>query len=354
MIKNAEAFNFVLPSLKISGGIQEAINLSNELEQLGASVENYVMWVSPTEITTGNCNIVYLSNYLTKPFFAIFQIPFILLKFFLIKNEKRLTQKWIFTHYTTFPLALGVRCDKRIFFVQGVEWDFFRNKFISTLLRKFIFSFYRSGSVVTTNRYLSRRMIESGITVSGELPIWANESFYIESEVARNIDIVMVLRGGDTKRLDLYREFINSSSVRTKRWVIAAITPDDDISASINSLVSECYVRPSIGQMATIYAKSKIFLMLSEHEGFGLPPLEAMGGGCVPICRDSGGIRAYMNDELENLVVPLEWNINQIIEFVYSLLGGGILESYSRLSKKKFKSGLVDATKRGRLLFNSS
>ena len=352
MIKNAEVFNFVLPSLKISGGIKEAINISNELKQLGANVENYVMWVSPSEVSKTPFNSIYLSKYATNHYLAILQLPFILLKFFSIEKRKRFNQKWIFTHYATLPLALGVPCDKRIFFVQGVEWDFVRNKIISMMLKRFILAFYRSGTVITTNQYLSRKMNESGLTVSAELQIWANESFYIESDVTRNIDIAMVLRCGDTKRLDLYREFIRINNDRNNRWNIAVITPDDDINAFIKPLVSECYVRPSIVQMATIYARSKIFLMLSEHEGFGLPPLEAMGAGCVPICRDSGGIRAYMAGELANLVVPLEWDLNEIINYSDSLLNGGSLELYSILSKNIFKSGLIDPASRGRLLLN--
>jgi glycosyltransferase involved in cell wall biosynthesis len=352
MIKNVEAFNFVLPSLKISGGIKESISISNELKQLGANVENYVMWVSPSEVSTAPFNSIYLSKYTTNHYLAVLQIPFILFKFFLIEKRKRCDEQWFFTHYAALPLALCVPRDKRIFLVQGVEWDFVRNKFISAMLRKLILAFYRNGRIVTTNQYLSRKMNESGLTVSAELQIWANESFYIESDVARDIDIVMVLRSGDTKRLDLYREFIRINNVRNNRWNIAVITPDDDINAFIKPLVSECYVRPSIVQMATIYARSKIFLMLSEHEGFGLPPLEAMGAGCVPICRDSGGIRTYMTGELANLVVPLEWDLSKIIDYSDSLLNGGSLELYSILSKKIFKSRLIDPASRGRLLLN--
>ena len=51
-------------------------------------------------------------------------------------------------------------------------------------------------------------------------------------------------------------------------------------------------------EMKTLYARSNFFVHLSDHEGFGLPPLEAMGGGCLPLCRDSGGVRSYMLDDL--------------------------------------------------------
>ena len=57
--------------------------------------------------------------------------------------------------------------------------------------------------------------------------------------------------------------------------------------------------------MRAIYERTRVFLLLSEHEGFGLPPLEAMGSGCVPLCRDAGGVRAYMRGDLAENILPL-------------------------------------------------
>jgi glycosyltransferase involved in cell wall biosynthesis len=162
----------------------------------------------------------------------------------------------------------------------------------------------------------------------------------------------MVLRRGDTKRLDLYYDFIRESRANGKDWYFAVITPDDEISEVIKLLTSECHLRPTIDEMARIYARSKLFLMLSEHEGFGLPPLEAMGAGCIPICRDSGGVRAYVTDDLVDLLVPLDWRVDKIIDFSDSLLKSKNLLRYSNLAKEIFESGLNKTTHRAQILLN--
>jgi glycosyltransferase involved in cell wall biosynthesis len=352
MTKNTQVFNFVLPSFKISGGIKEVITISDELKILGANTLTYVMWVSPSEIAPVPPNSVYLSKYIANAKIAIFQLACILIKFLSIDRAKRFDEKWIFTHYSTLPLAFWVPSDKRIFLVQGVEWEFIRNKFISRILKKFILFFYRRGQIVTTNRYLSTKMVESGLVVAAESEIWADMSFYTESDVNRDIDIVMMLRGGDAKRLDMYCDFIKYNYARKNPRIIAVITPDDFIADLVGDLVSECHTRLSIDDMKSLYARSRVFLMLSEHEGFGLPPLEAMGAGCVPICRDSGGVRAYMTGDLSDLVVPLDWSLRKIIDLSDLLLNDGRLEFLSRVSRKVFKSGLIPPSARGRLFLD--
>jgi glycosyltransferase involved in cell wall biosynthesis len=123
-----------------------------------------------------------------------------------------------------------------------------------------------------------------------------------------------VLRKGEHKRLDLYLAFI--ALVRQRGdFRIAVISPEDDIIESLRGRVAVCLARPSLTEMRAIYARSKCFVHLSDHEGFGLPPLEAMGAGCVPLCRDSGGVRAFMKaDKLEPCLFPLTLPIDSIVQ----------------------------------------
>ena len=71
--------------------------------------------------------------------------------------------------------------------------------------------------------------------------------------------------------------------------------------------------------MRAIYERTRVFLLLSEHEGFGLPPLEAMGSGCVPLCRDAGGVRAYMQGELAENILPLALPAEDVLERAVAL-----------------------------------
>ena len=350
-------YRFVLPSLKISGGVKEALKLANEIEKIGQGVDFVVMWVSPNELQIGAERVTYLSKFKTNARFALFQFPIIFARFFaqyffsLRKAEQvGLKNKFVFTHYSTYPLSLIVPSNYRFFFVQDMEWNFIKNKLLSNLLKTFIIFVYKKGTVLTANQYLTGEMKKNGITVHAELPIWADQQFLAPSNITRSIDFVMVLRKGDQKRLDLYLEFIRIVNYQYKDWRLAIITPDSELADTLRPLIAECYLKPSIEEMRSVYARSKFFLLLSDHEGFGLPPLEAMGAGCVPICRDAGGIHAYMSGDLKQFVLPLSFDIQQITQFANNQIIHNKWIEFSDLAKNIFLSGLTKSNERSKNL----
>ncbi len=151
----------------------------------------------------------------------------------------------------------------------------------------------------------------------------------------------MVLRNGHYKRLDLYRQFI-AKCISKNNLTLAVITPEIKIFNEIKESVDFCYFCPSIADMRDIYSRSKIFIHLSDHEGFGLPPLEAMGAGCIPLCRNSGGVRAYMDDlNHHGLLLPKSYDVDKIyLEFEMLLRDSKRLENLSRSVIFLFKLGL--------------
>lgn len=357
-MKNTKHFSFVLPTLKISGGIKETLRLADEVGGLGHAVDFVIMWVNFNGISNIKKKVNYLSRFRANELLALFQMPiiifyFIIFAFLRIKN--RSSRKWVFTHYTTFPLALIVPRANCFFFVQAMEWCFVRNKYLSTLLKRFILFFYSRGKVLTANNYLTLGMQKNEINVFAELPIWADANFFNQecNLKVRVFDFAMVLRKGECKRLDLYTKFIRISNSQKKNWRFAVITPDEDLAQLVQPLVQECLLKPSIEQMRDLYASSKYFLMMSDHEGFGLPPLEAMGSGCVPICRDSGGVKAYMTGELKHLLLPLDSDIDCIFEFVNNLMCGNEWEVVSSMAKQVFVDGLNKSENRAELFCDS-
>ncbi|HQI25769.1 MAG TPA: glycosyltransferase family 4 protein [Candidatus Paceibacterota bacterium] len=69
-------------------------------------------------------------------------------------------------------------------------------------------------------------------------------------------------------------------------------------------ICDEYYFNPPQEKIAEIYSSCDIFLCPSWDEGFGLPSLEAMACGVVVVTYDNGGNRDYAFDGRTALVVP--------------------------------------------------
>jgi glycosyltransferase involved in cell wall biosynthesis len=259
-----------------------------------------------------------------------------------LRREKRLPEFFIFTHYATLPLLLLVPSARRYVFVQDLEWKFLRSVPLSRLVRGAILFFYRRANLIAANSYLRKSFVALGLPVKCEVPIWADAAFLSKEPLpSKDIDFAMILRKGHHKRLDLYLAFI-SLVCEQGPFRIAVISTEDEIIESVRSKVSTCEIRPSLERMRSLYERSKCFVHLSDHEGFGLPPLEAMGAGCVPLCRDSGGIRAFMHgDVLETLVFPLSMPTEEFASrAVQTVADAARLDMLARHCRLSFRAGL--------------
>jgi hypothetical protein len=72
-----------------------------------------------------------------------------------------------------------------------------------------------------------------------------------------------------------------------------------------------------------------------------------MGSGCVPLCRDSGGVRAFMSQSaLSSMLIPLGWPIQAIFEKANDVLRSPELQSLSEHCRHVFARGLDSAEHR--------
>lgn len=62
--------------------------------------------------------------------------------------------------------------------------------------------------------------------------------------------------------------------------------------------------RPTDAELAKLYNAANLFVFPSHVEGFGLPPLEAMACGTPVVSTDCFGVRDYIKDYANALVVP--------------------------------------------------
>jgi glycosyltransferase involved in cell wall biosynthesis len=332
----------VIPSLKITGGISEVIRFSNEIQSQDILICMLSLWRSPTEMESG-FNTNYLSKWTPNKINAIFQLPILIFRF-----EKEWREKYnndtlvIFNHYSTFLLSFFIKKTKRIYYVQGIEWEFFKNKLLSNIFKLIFIEVYKSGMIITTNKYISQRLTNEGINVNFETSIWANPAFLSTQRLIIIYDYIMVVAKPPLKRLDLYLKFIDLSLKNKMR--VAVITTEDSIGERIRKDIDCILIRPTVSEMKNHFSRSKCFIHLSDSEGFGLPPLEAMGAGCIPICRDSGGVTTYMsNSPFSNNIIPKTMDIDTIFNFSQKIVNDPLHNYQRKLAIRHFKKGLMNS-----------
>lgn len=330
----------VVPSLKISGGIREVLRLASELNCEGGGASVLSFWTSPHAMSS-EAPVESLSAWVPRAARAPVELPLLAYRFAKWWRQKaHRASTVIFTHYATLPMALLIPRRQRFFFVQDLEWNFVRQGVMSRLLRQIVLGIYQSGRIISANAYLSEQLRAEGMEVALEAPIWADPSFIAPDAAVQDIDCAMVLRKGEHKRLDLYLRFIALARARGLR--LAVITPEDDIVPQVRDLVDEVLLRPEHIRMRDLYARSACFIHLSEHEGFGLPPLEAMGAGCIPVCRDSGGVRAFMRDgPFEDLLLPLALSVEEILVHAEYVVRGSLRSHGRGAAREHFQRGLA-------------
>jgi GT2 family glycosyltransferase len=86
---------------------------------------------------------------------------------------------------------------------------------------------------------------------------------------------------------------------------------------------------PSDEQVNELFNEATVFIQTSTHEGFALPPLEAMATGCAVVCTDAHGNRDFCVDG-ENCLMP-EPSVEAVGSALARLLGDpGLRERLGR------------------------
>lgn len=320
--------HIIIPTQKLDGGNKEIQNIIKSIDGK-LDFTQVSMWKAKDEINKKN--LINLSNIVPSKKTAIPSMPFIF--FSLIKYSKENIKNddiVLLTHYSTF-IFLMIERKNIAFFVQGLEWFLIRSFFIRAILKKIILHAYKKGRIISANKYIENELLSFGIKTDFNVSIWANESFLskdIVPTIERKIDFVMMLRNGSGKRLDLYDKFI-SLAIRNG-MTISFITQEPDIFAIYENLALNPLLKATPSQMKNLYENSKFFIHLSDHEGFGLPPLEAMGSGCIPFCRDSKGVNAYMQEGLSENVFSLDTKIDYIFAYISQLQEKNLTEMQTK------------------------
>lgn len=303
----------VVPSLKITGGTKEIVTLARDIVAAGGEARIVAMWRTRDEVACAPLSVDYLSPAAISAAQVLVGMPMVLARFLALKRHHS-DARWMLSHYVTYALAPFIAGRRLWFFVQDLEWTFVPPR-LRGMLQRFILATLTRGQVLAANSYLAAALAMHRVTVTATIPIWASPVFCGSTDLDRNIDIVLIVRRGAHKRVDLAQQILTLRRQHHSHLRMAVITPNDEFADAFSGEAGiELFVRPTPEEMRAIYERTRVFLLLSEHEGFGLPPLEAMGSGCVPLCRDAGGVRAYMQGELRDNLLPLSLEVDEILE----------------------------------------
>ena len=340
----------ILPSLRISGGVQEALRLATAVAKRGVHVRLLVLWKHRHESPTLDLPVDYLSDFPPRKSRAFREFLILLARY------RHYIRRWrhepsnsavsmMLTHFSTFPLAwLTPRSVRRLCFLQDLEWKFVPKGLLRAAVRGMILWISRRSHVITSNAFVSEEYAKLGVKAFAQASTWA-EPFWFNSAAAhqRTVDVVMLLRQGAVKRLDLSITLLQAIQRRTELRCVV-VTPDTEVYEQVKEGATAALLRPTNDDLKALFGKSKVFVLLSETEGFGLPPLEAMGSGCVPVCRDSGGVRCYMDGMFKANLLPLQMTIDEVLLHVQRLVTDKAhLERLSEEAHRVFKEGATRA-----------
>jgi len=216
---------------------------------------------------------------------------------------------------TWYPTALSVwlsNAGRPFFFmqdfpelVQEVDGIYGLRMFEAVLRLPFYFlanSSYTRDLILHFNRDAKVRVVGVGIDLNTFYP----RSVRIVNSGGKSI-VMTVIRETKYKGGDIALKALN---IINRRLPIHAILVGSRSTVSI--LLSE--VRPEFTYsvfsniddetLAKLYSSADLFIFTSYRESFGLPPLEAMACGTAVVTTDCGGVRDYVIDGYNALVVP--------------------------------------------------
>jgi glycosyltransferase involved in cell wall biosynthesis len=313
----------IVPKLALTGGNLEVERLMRDLKTQGCSVLILPIYSKKTSLPAA---------LLGAPFFTFGAI---------LKILRHKPEILIITHYTTLPYALlGRICRfKTIAFVQDFEWLFVSRYATAQLFVKaYHLLFYLFiDCFVFGNRYL-----ESGFPTSAKnarlfgnrprcilYPVGSKS--YPKVSVKSRDGVGFVLRKGWLKNQSMYHDVFSCliASNEIHPTFLDGIDLLDSTVMSAKYAALGIHLRPPKppAEIPSWMAGLNIFLCLSIHEGFGLPPLEAMLQGAIPLVLMNGGCTAYMEPFPELVISP-----NSSAEDVANKISGVLSLQDSQLS----------------------
>jgi GT2 family glycosyltransferase/glycosyltransferase involved in cell wall biosynthesis len=184
-----------------------------------------------------------------------------------------------------------------VYFVQDIETSYYPD---DELVRHAVIDSYRPEfHYMTISSWNRDRLRELGLDAVLIPPGIDLESFRPLEDVRRRADMVLAIgRSNPLKNLPLTLAGWRALGQPRPELCMFGIEPE---------LAEEQGMRyveaPSDGEVNELFNQASVFVQTSTHEGFALPPLEAMATGAAVVCTDAHGNRDFCRDG-ENCLMP--------------------------------------------------
>jgi GT2 family glycosyltransferase len=189
-----------------------------------------------------------------------------------------------------------------VYFVQDIETSYYPD---DERTRHAVLDSYRQEfRYMTISSWNRERLRELGLDAELIPPGIDLETFRPRADVGRRTDMVLALgRTNPLKNLpltlDAWRALGQGGEAGERpELCLFGIEPELAGEAGISYVES-----PSDEQVNELFNQATVFVQTSTHEGFALPPLEAMATGGAVVCTDAHGNRDFCVDG-ENCLMP--------------------------------------------------
>ena len=199
---------------------------------------------------------------------------------------------------TAIPVWLAsVRRGIPAYFVQDIEtsyyprWEEMQSRVADSYRHEFRY--------MTISEHNRAGLRDYGVPAELVAPGVDLETFRERPDVTRRDDVVLVLgRANPLKNLPLTVDALARVDAPHELWMFG-VEPQVGRRHGADRYVDS----PSDDEVGRLYAQAGVFVQTSRHEGFALPPLEAMAAGCPVVCTDAHGNRDFCVDG-ENCLMP--------------------------------------------------
>lgn len=215
-----------------------------------------------------------------------------------------------------------------VYFVQDIETSYYPDH---EQARHAVLDSYRPEfRYMTISAWNRERLRELGLDAELIPPGIDLETFRPRPEVARREDMVLAIgRSNPLKNFSLTLDAWRALPEPRPELCLFGIEPE---------LVSEPGVRyidsPSDERVGELFSQATVFAQTSRHEGFALPPLEAMATGAAVVCTDAHGNRDFCRDGV-NCLMP-EPDVRSVTAALTRVLGDPHLRA--RLGEEGIKT----------------